>query len=154
MVKNIKIYIKTIFLIFLCTSVNSKDLTGTTLDCYGENKTMKLNSFYAINFENSNLLKYSALHIDRWNGPDDEIVKKINDTYKYEVNEDHIVILMMNEQKGIPFNGTIDRKTIIIKPGSGGLKAKCKIVDINKNNPFKKIENYKITVKKDPKNIL
>ena len=154
MVKNIKIYIKTIFFIFLCTSVNSKDLTGVTLDCYGENKKMKQYLFYAINFIDSNLVKHSYLFIDRWNGPNDEFVEKKNDTYKYEVDEDHIIIRSINEQNGISFFQLIYRKTLDTEGGGFLIDAKCKIVDINENDPFKKIENYKIPIKKEPKNIL
>ena len=156
MVKNIKIYIKTIFFIFLCTSVNSKDLTGVTLDCYGENKKIKLYVFYAINFVNSNLVKHSYLFIDRSNGPNDEFVEKKNDTYKYEVDEHQIIIRSINEQNGISFFQLIYRKTLDTEGGASVMiDAKCKIVDINKNDPFKKIENYKIPIKKEPKkNIL
>ena len=153
MVKNVKIYIKTIFFIFLCTSVNSKDLTGNTLGCYHEQKAMKWIHFFAINFINSNQVKYSSIFIDQYI-PDDKIVKKINDKYKYKVNEDNIVILNKNEQKRIPFNYYIDRKTLMLNFDPLMKGAKCEIVDINKKNPFKLIEDYPIPVKKDPKNIL
>ena len=79
MIKNIKIYLKTIFFIFLCTSVNSKDLTGVTLDCYGEFKKLKQYLFYAINFVDSNFVKRSYLFIDRYD-PNNEIAEKKSGT--------------------------------------------------------------------------
>ena len=153
MVKNIKIYIITIFLIFLCTSVNSKDLTGVTLDCYGEFKKMKQNLFYAINFVDSNFVKRSYLFIDRWDS-NNEIVEKKSDTYKYRVEENYITYEWI-EQNGMSNFEIIDRKTLDLESRDFfPINIKCKIVDINKNDPFKKIENYKIPTKKEPKNIL
>ena len=150
MIKNIKIYIKTIFLIFLCTSVNSKDLTGNTLGCVHENKTMKWYYFFAINFINSNELKYSSIFIDQFY-PNDEIVKKTNDIYKYEVNEDNIVIL--NRKEGIiPYDHLINRKTLMLNFDPLMKGAKCNLKHYEKVKSF--IEDYQIPVKKDPKNIL
>ena len=115
---------------------------------------MKQYLFYAINFIDSNLVKHSYLFIDRSNGPNDEFVEKKNDTYKYEVDEHQIIIRSINEQNGISFFQLIYRKTLDTEGGGFFINAKCKIVDINKNDPFKKIENYKIPIKKEPKNIL
>jgi hypothetical protein len=151
MIKNIKIYIKTIFLIFLCTSVNSKDLTGNTLGCVHEQKAMKWFHFFAINFINSNELKYSSIFIDQYD-PNDEIVKKTNDIYKYKVNEDNIVILNKNERKGIPYDHLINRKTLMLKFDPLMKGAKCNLKHYKKVKSF--IEDYQIPVKKDPKNIL
>ena len=154
MVKKIKIYIKIIFFIFLCTSVNSKDLTGVTLDCYGEFKKMKQYLFYAINFEDSNFVKRSYLFIDRWD-PNNEIAEKNSGTYKYRVEENYILYEWI-EQNGMSNHEIIDRKTLDLESRDFfPINIKCKIVDINKNDPFKKIENYKIPIKKEPKkNIL
>ena len=53
------------------------------------------------------IYRYSSIFIDQYD-PNDEIVKKINDIYKYKVNEDNIVILNKNERKGIPCDcGTV-----------------------------------------------
>ncbi len=155
MVKNIKIYIKTIFFIFLCTSVNSKDLTGVTLDCYGEYKEnqMKQYLFYAINFIDSNFVTRSNLYIDR-SDPNNEIVEKKSGTYKYDVDENYIRYEWI-EENGMSNYEMINRKTLGLIISGSLIKTKCKIVDINKNDPFKKIENYKIPIKKEPKkNIL
>ena len=114
---------------------------------------MKQYLFYAINFIDSNFVTRSNLYIDR-SDPNNEIVEKKSGTYKYDVDENYIRYEWI-EENGMSNYEMINRKTLDLIISYSLIKTKCKIVDINKNDPFKKIENYKIPIKKEPKkNIL
>ena len=71
---------------------------------------------------------------------------------KYDVDENYIRYEWI-EENGMSNYEMINRKTLDLIISYNLIKTKCKIVDINKNDPFKKIENYKIPIKKEPKKI-
>ena len=142
--------LKLVFFILFCTSANSKDLTGITLDCFISINTVKVKQLVAINFINSEDIKFLLLETSWWDGPE-VISKKISGVYKYSVGEESILIRNQYET-GFPYDSSLNRKTLIL--GGSMVKPKCKILDTNKEDPFKKIENYTVPKKIESKNIL
>ncbi len=138
---------KTFLLLFLIINTNAiaKDLTGNTLECFGE--SYRHEEHMALHFINKKKVKYAFVKYDLETNPKYIAVLNKGEELKYEV-WDEIIIIKTN-RIFTAYNWWDEGETIIersdLTPTSGTYPyqtdLQCKIVDINNNDPFKMFDD-------------
>ena len=139
--KKLFIYLVLSFLYIL--PVKSKDLSGNTLECFGENNIIK--ETVAINFISKKKVRYSYVALEG-----ESIFRLIkNEEFKYKVTEDIIFIRSKSKSKDYPeFSIDVEiNRTDLSLTFPHITSPKCKIIDIKDYDPFKKIDQYQILEK-------
>ena len=134
---------KILLSLLLCsnTSALAKDLSGNTLECYGE--SYRHEEFMALHFIDKKKVKYAFVKYDLESNPKYISVLNKGEELKYEVSDEFIII--RTNRIFTAYNWWDEGDTLIdrsnLEPTWGNYPyqtdLQCKIVDINNNDPFK-----------------